>query len=130
MLDSQALVMVVDDMRMMRTVVKKILGKLGYENVIEAENGKEAWTRYKELTEKGESIGIIFMDIVMPMMTGKEVLMEIRKVDASTPVVMLSSVADNKMIDDCKRMGITDYILKPINTDTGPQTISDILEKV
>ena len=130
MLDKQELILVVDDMRMMRNVVKKILGQLGYENIVEAENGKEAWTKYNELKDDDKTIGAIFMDIVMPMMNGKEVLMEIRKVDAKTPVVMLSSVADNKMIEDCKRMGITDYILKPINTDTGPKIIGDILAKV
>ena len=41
MLDHNALILIVDDMKMMRTAIKRYLSSLGYDNVIEAENGAE-----------------------------------------------------------------------------------------
>ena len=130
MLNKSEIILIVDDMRMVRNVIKKILYTLGYENVIEAENGSECLKRYNECASEGKKIGAIFLDIVMPMITGKEVLQEIRLVDQETPVIMLTSVADEQMIDECKAMGILDYIVKPINSENGPDIIQGVIDKI
>ena len=130
MLDKSEIILVVDDMRMVRNVIKKILYTLGYENIIEAENGCECLKRYNECASEDKKIGAIFLDIVMPMMTGKEVLKEIRIVDSDTPIIMLSSVADEQMIEECKTMGILDYIIKPINAENGPEIIQAVIDKI
>lgn len=130
MLDKSEIVMVVDDMRMVRNVIKRILNSLGYENVIEAEDGSECLKRYDECAADNKRIGAIFLDIVMPNMTGKEVLQELRGVDSDTPVIMLTSVADEKMMDECRAIGILDYIVKPINADEGPAIVQGVLEKI
>ena len=124
MLDRNALILIVDDMKLVRTAIKRYLNTLGYNNLIEAENGAEAVKKFQD-----NKVAFIFMDVVMPIMTGAEALKKIREVDSEIPITMLSSVADQKTIDDCKMHGILDYILKPLNAESGPDTIKKVLEK-
>jgi two-component system chemotaxis response regulator CheY len=124
MLDHNALILIVDDMRLVRNAIKRYLNSLGYDNVIEAENGAEAVKKFQD-----NQIAFIFMDMVMPIMTGLEALQKIREVDNEVPITMLSSVADQKSIDDCKMYGVLDYILKPLSATSGPDTIKKALEK-
>ena len=124
MLDRNALILIVDDMKLVRNAIKRYLNSLGYENVIEAENGAEAVKKFKD-----NRIAFIFMDMVMPIMTGLEALKKIREEDSDIPITMLSSVADEKSIEDCKMYGVIDYILKPLSAASGPETIKKVLEK-
>jgi len=124
MLNKDAMILIVDDMKMVRTAIKKYLTTLGYTNIIEAENGAEAVSKSKD-----NDVDIVFMDIVMPIMTGVEALKKIREEKTNLPVVMLTSIADQKMIDDCQSYGVLDYILKPINADSGPEILKRTLQK-
>ncbi|MCG6551987.1 MAG: response regulator [Candidatus Magnetominusculus sp. LBB02] len=60
---------------------------------------------------------IVVLDIVMPDMTGYEVLQHIRQQcgDTKTTIVMATSVADLDTINNCLRLGIQGYIVKPFN---------------
>lgn len=124
MLDRDALILIVDDMKLVRSAIKNYLKSLGYNNLIEAENGAEAVKKFQD-----NKVGFIFMDVVMPIMTGSEALKKIRELDSDIPVAMLSSVAEDKTIEDCKIHGIIDYILKPLNATSGPETLKKVLEK-
>lgn len=130
MLDKSAFIMIADDMKMVRTSIKKYLASLGYENFIEAENGNEVVKRLIQSRGEDKSIGLVFLDLVMPFMDGKEALKKIREIDASLPVVMLTSVANQKTVDECKALGAADYLFKPMNAETGPKLLSDLLGKI
>jgi two-component system chemotaxis response regulator CheY len=124
MLNHDALILIVDDMKLVRSAIKRYLTSLGYKNLIEAENGAEAVKKFKD-----NKVDFIFMDLVMPIMTGAEALKKIRETDSDIPIAMLTSVADQKTIDDCMLLGIIDYILKPLNAESGPDTLKKVLEK-
>ena len=124
MLNHDALILIVDDMKLVRTALKHYLKSLSYDNLIEAENGAEAVKKFQD-----NKVDFIFMDVVMPIMTGAEALKKIREMDGDVPIAMLSSVAEQKTIDECKMHGILDYILKPLNATSGPETIKKVLEK-
>ena len=124
MLNQDAMILIVDDMKMVRSAIKKYLGTLGYTNIIEAENGAEAVIKSKD-----NDVDLVFMDIVMPIMTGIEALKKIREEKNNLPVVMLTSIADDKMIEDCQTYGVLDYILKPINAESGPDMLKKTLQK-
>lgn len=125
MLPKTAKIMVVDDMKMMRTSIRNFLNGLGYEKVIEAVDGKEAVEKHAMEEPK-----FIFMDVVMPNLSGNEALKLIRDSDKSVPVVMLTSVSDETLMQECQNLGITGYILKPLTRDNGPQTLARMLDKV
>lgn len=115
-------IMIVDDMKMIRTSLKIYLKELGYQNIIEATNGKEAVE--KCASEKPD---FVFMDVVMPEINGNEALKLIRAQTQETPIVMLTSVADREIISECEELGIDGYIIKPLTKETGPQVLSKFL---
>lgn len=127
MLDKNTTILVVDDTMIMRESLKRVLATLGYENVLLAENGREA---LKTIEKEGDKIGVVFLDIVMPILDGKSTLKKIRETNKSLPVVMLTSVADKDSIIECSKLGITSYVLKPINAVEGPGILTDIFVKI
>jgi CheY-like chemotaxis protein len=58
----------------------------------------------------------IFIDINMPRMNGVECLSEIKKIRKvkNTPVFLYSTSADPKMVNESKKLGAADFIVKPI----------------
>lgn len=122
MLPLSAKVLVVDDMKMVRSSIRSFLKQLGYTNVIEAANGKEAVEKHAM-----EEPAFIFMDIVMPEMNGNEALRSIRESDKKVPIVMLTSVSDENLMKECEALGIRGYILKPLTRDHGAETLAKLL---
>ncbi len=116
-------ILLVDDSGLIRKSLKKYLASLGYENTIEAANGKEAMAMHAR-----EKPDIIFLDYVMPEATGYEALQHIRRTDKAVPVVMCTSVSDQNIINDCRALGISGYIPKPLTAEDGPVKLKKILD--
>lgn len=125
MLDKDATILIVDDMKMVRSSVKRYLTELGYSKFIEADNGNDAVNKFTT-----SHVDLIIMDVVMPIMTGIEALQKIREKDVNVHVLMLSSMADEDLVNECKALGIAGYLLKPVNADTGPQKLEAALAQV
>lgn len=115
-------ILVVDDMKMIRKSMKLYLKEMGFGNVIEAGNGREALEQIE-----AEEPDFIFIDLVMPEMNGDEALEELRGIGSDIPAVVLTSVADKEVIDDCASLGVDGYIIKPLTTDTGPGILRKFL---
>lgn len=105
-------VLVVDDALFMRTVLKAMLTKNGYEVVGEAENGERAVARYQEL-----SPDIVTMDITMPEMDGITAVKEIKKLDAKAKIIVCSAMGQQPMILEAVKAGAVDFIVKPFQED-------------
>jgi len=116
-------ILIVDDSNFIRMVVKKYLRKIGYENTLDAANGREAVEMYKK-----ENPDIILMDYVMPQMTGYEALQQIRLMDKKVPIVMFTSVSDQNVIAECKALGISGYIIKPLTAEDGPEKLKVFMD--
>jgi len=125
MLDKNATIMVVDDMRVMRKSIMKFLQVLGYSNFVEAENGADAVSKY--LTNK---VDFVFMDLVMPIQDGYQALKAIRQKDQEATIVMLTSIADQHILDKCLNKGAFGYIHKPLTAETAEEKLMSVLAKV
>lgn len=121
-LDIDKKIMIVDDMKMVRSSLKMYLRELGYKSFIEAENGHEAVDKHHS-----ERPDFIFMDMVMPEMNGIEALRMIRAKSLETPIVMLTSVADDEVVKECESLGIEGYVIKPLTRETGPEVLGRFL---
>ena len=98
----------VDDEPDVLALVKVVLEREGYQ-VISAESGRECLDVLKK-----RKVNLILLDIMMPKMSGWEVLKKVRKEYPSTKVVFLTVVKINeKMLADLMKDGLTDYIQKP-----------------
>jgi two-component system, response regulator PdtaR len=116
-------VLLVDDSAMIRKALKRFLVGLGYNNVIEADDGITAVEAVKN-----EKPDFMFMDVVMTNMNGNEALKTIRGIGSDVPVVMLSSVTDKSLVDECQQSGVSGFIFKPIQADNGAKIIKDYLK--
>lgn len=121
-LDFDKKIMIVDDMKMVRSSLKLYLRELGYKYFVEAENGHEAVDKHSS-----ENPDFIFMDMVMPEMNGSEALRIIRAKSLQTPVVMLTSVADDDVVRECESLGIEGYVVKPLTRENGPEVLGRFL---
>jgi CheY-like chemotaxis protein len=77
-----------------------------------ATDAKEALEMLKDLTVQPD---YIFMDINLPIMNGKELLKELKKLRhlKDIPVVMYSTSGNSLEVEDCKKLGAVDFIVKP-----------------
>ena len=107
-----AKIMIVDDAAFMRITIKNMLQKSEHEVIGEAENGKVAVEKYRELKPD-----IVTMDITMPEMDGLVALKEIRKEDPGAKIIMVSAMGQEAMVRDAILSGAKGFIVKPFKED-------------
>ncbi len=105
-------VLIVDDAAFMRMMIKDILSKNGYNVVGEAENGKIAVDKFKELNPD-----LVTMDITMPEMDGLEALKAIKATNPGATVIMCSAMGQQAMVIEAIQAGAKDFIVKPFQAD-------------
>lgn len=115
-------VLIVDDSKFMRIVLKGILSK-EFSNVefIEAENGLEGIKKFKE-----EKPDVVTMDVRMPEIDGIQALRAIKKMDSNAKVLMLSYVHERGTINEALSYGAADYLEKPFNKSSVIESIKKI----
>ena len=121
--DPHMKIMVVDDMSTMRRIVKNILKQLGFSNIEEAENGKDAFEKIKQ-----GGFGFVVSDWNMPVMTGIELLRAIRA-DAelkTLPVMLVTAEAQKENIIQAVQAGVSNYIVKPFTAEQIQEKIGKI----
>ncbi|MGZ7441144.1 response regulator transcription factor [Paenibacillus sp. TH7-28] len=102
-----AKILVVDDDQHIRELVKVFLEEAGIEQVLEAEDGREALTLVE--TEK---VDMVILDIMMPNMDGWELCRELRR-DYDMPLLMLTAKGETKQVVKGFELGTDDYLVKP-----------------
>ena len=103
-------VVIVDDTRFMRHMLREILEQYKFEVVGEAQNGIEAVEMYDELKPD-----IITLDITMPEMDGLAALKVIMENHPDAKAVMVSAVGSKANIMEAIKAGAKNFIVKPFN---------------
>jgi CheY-like chemotaxis protein len=95
-------------------------------NVSFANNGEEALEILEDRTNHPD---LILLDLNMPILNGKEFLLILKtnKFLKHIPVVILTTSGNQKDIDECYRIGVAGYILKPLKYDDYITKIKNIL---
>ena len=104
-------VLVVDDEESVRTFLAELLGSAGYQ-VRSASSGAQALQMLE-----GGSFDAVLLDVVMPEMSGLEVLRSYRGAGGSAPVIVLSALAGADDAVRAMKMGASDYLSKPFGND-------------
>lgn len=114
MFDPKTKILVVDDMLTMRKIVSKILRELGFSDITEAANGKDAW----EKAQNG-NFGLIVSDWNMPICTGIELLKLIRshELTMKTPFLLVTAEAEQHQVTEAIESGVDQYVVKPFSRD-------------
>ncbi len=108
-------ILVVDDYSTMRRIIKNLLKQLGFDNVDEAADGGEAFTKCQE-----KLYGLIISDWNMEPMTGIELLKLVRANEKvkNTPFIMVTAESKPENVIAAKQAGVSNYIVKPFNAET------------
>ena len=116
-------ILVVDDFATMRRIISNVLRQLGFEDIVEAEDGAKA---LKVL--ESEKIDFVITDWNMPEMSGMDLLKAIRaKSDKDEmPVMMVTAEALQENILAAAQAGVNNYIVKPFDA----ATLSDKINKI
>lgn len=104
-----ARILVVDDERITCNALKRVLTAQGHE-VHTALNGASAVQKVKDVAPH-----IVLLDLLMPGMSGFAVLQEIKKVDPTVGVIMVTGMADEELAKTAVALGAYEYITKPID---------------
>lgn len=116
-------ILVVDDSKVARSVLRKILREIGHEDVVEAQDGVEALDKVKE------GFDLVITDWNMPNLDGLGLVRELQESAAEVPVLMVSSESYFNRIVDVMRAGAEGYIRKPFTAETLNQKILEVQKK-
>ena len=107
-----ATVLIVDDSRTSRKILRGLLERAGFVITGEAVNGEDGYLKYKELQPD-----IVTMDITMPVMDGIEALKAIKQKYPDQKVLMVSAAGQKAKVIDSLKYGAADFIQKPFDPD-------------
>ncbi len=126
-MDKNMKILIVDDFATMRGIIKNLLRDLGYNNVVEADDGNTALPILR-----GGGIQFLVTDWNMPRMTGLELLRAIRTDEklAKLPVLMVTAEAKREQIVEAAQAGVNGYIVKPFTANTLREKIDKVFERI
>jgi DNA-binding response OmpR family regulator len=104
-------ILVIEDQEDLAELYESTLKKAGYQ-VRNAFTGEEGIAEFQ-----ASGADVVLLDMTLPEMHGTQVLREIRDINASVPVIVISAEASEQLREQCERLGVQDYLAKPVNYD-------------
>ena len=117
--------MVCDDSMFVRKTMCSVISSLGVKKIIEAADGQQAIDQYTE-----NRPDLVFMDIVMPVVTGIDALKKIKEIDPAAKVIMASSIGTQNYLKSAIKAGAADFLQKPITNDQVKQILENVSKGV
>ena len=119
-------ILVVEDSITMRGIICSMLDKLGYDDVADASDGREAWEKLKR-----ERFDILVTDWNMPMMSGLELLQRVRQSHLLAELPVITLTARNNEEDIGVGIGpCTDYLTKPCKPSELKAKIDQVIRQI
>lgn len=121
-------ILVVDDMATMRKIIKNMLNKIGFTNIVEADDGATALPQIDSAIELGEPFEFVISDWNMPNMSGLDFLKKLRARDDTNklPFLMITAEAEQSNVITAVQAGVSNYIVKPFSA----QTLKEKIDKI
>ena len=116
-----AKILIVDDSRTSRKMLRNILESNGHEIIDEAVNGQEGVQKFQALKPD-----VVTLDITMPVVDGVEALKMIKALDPDSKVVMVTAAGQKNKMIECIKAGANEFLTKPFEQ----QEIGDVINKM
>ena len=118
-----AKILIVDDSKMSRKMLRNVLEGIGHDIVAEAGNGQEGVEFYKQFKPDA-----VTMDITMPQMDGLSCLKEIKELDPDAGVVMVTAAGQSSKLMDALKLGAKEFICKPYEPEQVINALKEVLK--
>ena len=114
-------ILVVDDDAPNRKLLMDIASKIGECEGVDG--GQEALSAFKKAWEDWRPFDLIFLDVLMPDMDGRQVLLNIREIEKDKKiseqhqarVIMVTGISEEDTVIDCLKNGCDEFLVKPID---------------
>ncbi len=117
-------ILVVDDSSTMRRIIVNTLGGHGYDDIVEAEDGVQALSKFKG----NGGIDLILTDWNMPNMNGLDFLTKVREENKDVPIVMITTEAEKSNVLTAIKAGANNYVVKPFTPEVLKEKLGDYLQ--
>lgn len=114
-------VLIVDDSKTSRKILRNIIEQNNCEVVAEAVNGQDGVDKYQELNPD-----LVTLDITMPVMDGIETLSKIKEINPNAKVIMITAAGQKNKMLEAIRLGAEEFVTKPYEANH----IVEILNKI
>ena len=93
--------------------------------IVVADNGQDGLEKFKN-----DNFDLVISDLAMPVMTGYEMIQEIRKIDNNIPIIVTTAYgSQNEEVINLSKIGMSDYVMKPVDIMKLVQTIDTVMEQ-
>ncbi|MES2963393.1 MAG: response regulator [Bdellovibrionota bacterium] len=130
--DRRFRILVVDDTESDRAILKTTLQRIGFPDIQEANDGAMAVQKVVLAHEMNQKFDLIFMDWMMPKMTGIQLLQTLRleRANKNTLIVMTTAEAAVKNVTEALKSGANSYIVKPVDEVTLRAKLDKLIKKI
>ncbi|WP_243545729.1 sigma-54-dependent transcriptional regulator [Pseudodesulfovibrio tunisiensis] len=116
-------ILIVDDERAALDSFEIALYSSGYSNVVVCDDSRKVMDLMEE-----QEFCLVLLDLIMPHLTGSELLVRIKERFPHVPVIIITAVSDISSVVQCIRNGAVDYILKPVDKEEISNRVRNALE--
>lgn len=114
--------LLIDDEAYFRRFVGQVLKRASIDRIIEAGNGHEGVALFR-----AHAPDLVVLDISMPQMDGVRTLAALRELSATTPIVMLTSLSEEGVVEECVGHGATYFIRKDVPAQELAEAVAELL---
>lgn len=118
-------VLVVEDSPTMRRIITNALQRIGFADIIEAENGVDALNKLE-----GQKIDLVVTDWNMPEMNGAELVKVLRSMPelGEVPIVMITTRGMRDDVMTAMKLGVNGYVIKPFTPDVLKAKLESVMK--
>ncbi len=118
-------ILIVDDSTTMLRIIKNTLSRIGYSDIVEADNGVNGLARLEE-----GGIELVLTDWNMPEMDGLTFVKKVREQDKykGVPILMVTTEGEKNSILEALKAGVSNYIVKPFTPDTLKEKLEAVIK--
>ena len=116
--------LICDDAAFMRSIIRRVLTTGGYEVVGEADSGTKALVLFSDLAPD-----FVTMDVVMPDMSGIDVVRQLLKKDPDARVIMCSGVGQIELVDEALEAGAMEFVVKPFEPSRLLEAVDSVMQE-
>ncbi|HIJ91419.1 MAG: PAS domain S-box protein [Desulfobulbaceae bacterium] len=119
----EGVILVVDDDELVRSMAEEVLEAVGY-TVLTATNGQEGVEVYRLHQDK---ISAVLLDMAMPVMSGREAFLEMKKINPGVKVLLASGFRKDDRVEEILQLGVKDFLQKPYTITSLALALSKVM---